>query len=56
MEPDGMITSIWNSGVVFCPRADEIGMLMITRRLDSDILAQRKTEVGPLMPMGQRLI
>ena len=56
MEPDGMITSIWDSGVVFCPRAGEIGMLMITRRFDSDILAQRKKKEGPLMPMGQRLI
>ena len=56
MEPDGMITSVWNSGVVFCPRAGEIGMLMITRRFDSDNLAQRKREEGPLMPMGQRLI
>ena len=56
MEPDGMITSIWDSGVVFCPRAGEIGMLMITQRFDSDILAQRKKEEGPLAPMGQRLI
>jgi len=56
MEPDGMITSIWDSGVVFCPRAGEIGMLMITRRFDSDILAQRKKEEGPLAPMSQRLI
>lgn len=51
-----MITSIWNNGVVFCPRSGEIGMLMITRRFDSDILAQRKAEEGPLMPMGTRLI
>jgi hypothetical protein len=56
MEPDGMITSVWNSGVVFCPRAGELGMLMITRRFDSDILAQRKKKEGPLMPMGQRLL
>jgi len=29
---------------------------MITRRFDSDILAQRKKKEGALMPMGQRLI
>lgn len=51
-----MITSVWNSGVVFCSRAGELGMLMITRRFDSDILARRKKMEGPLMPMGQRLI
>ena len=56
MEPDGMITSVWNSGVVFCPREGELGMLMITRRFDSDILAQRKREEAQLMPMGSRLI
>jgi len=33
----------------------EIGMLMITRRFDSDNLAQRKREESQLMPMGQRL-
>jgi len=51
-----MITSVWNSGVVFCPREGELGMLMITRRFDSDILAQRKREEAQLMPMGSRLI
>ena len=56
LEPNGMITSVWNNGVVFCPRAGELGMLMITRRFDSGILAQRKQEEGPQMPMGQRLI
>ena len=56
MEPDGMITSVWSNGIVFCPGAGEVGMLMITRRFDSDLLAQRKTKEGPLMPMSPRLI
>jgi len=56
MEPDGLITSVWNSGVVFRPQAGELGMLMITRNLDSDMLAQHKSMEGPLGPMGPRLI
>ena len=56
MEPDGLITSVWHNGIVFCPRAGELGMLMITRRFDSDALIQRKREEGPGTPMGARLI
>ena len=56
MEPDGLITSVWHNGIVFCPRAGELGMLMITRRFDSDALIQRKRESGPRTPMGARLI
>jgi hypothetical protein len=56
MEPDGLITSIWDSGIVFCPREGEIGMLIITRRFDSDALTEAKREAGPLTPMGARLI
>jgi len=56
MEPDGIITSVWHNGIVFCPREGEVGMLMITRRFDSDALAQRKRTAGSKLPMGARLI
>ena len=56
MEPDGLITSVWHNGIVFCPRAGEIGMLMITRRFDSDTLIEGKREEGSRVPMGARLI
>ena len=56
MESDGLITSIWHSGIVFRPCAGELAMLMITRRFDSDTLARRKAEEGPAVPMGARLI
>jgi len=55
-EPNGLITSVWHNGIVFCPRAGEFGMLMITRRFDSDTLAQRKKKEGSLVPIGARLI
>lgn len=55
MEPDGFITSVWNSGVVFCPWAGELGMLMITRRLDSDGLTRQKARDGSDVPMGARI-
>ena len=56
MRSEGMLTSIWNTGVVFRPHAGELAMLMITRRFDNDILAHRKKDHGPSVPMGQRLI
>lgn len=56
MEPDGLITSVWHNGIVFCPRMGELGMLMITRRFDSDALTEDKKEAGPRAPMGARLI
>ncbi len=56
MEPDGIITSVWNNGIIFRPRAGEIGMLMITRRFDSDILMQQKAQDGPNAPMGTRIV
>jgi hypothetical protein len=43
-------------GIVFCPREGEIAMLMITRRFDTDMLAQLKREEGARVPMGARLI
>jgi hypothetical protein len=56
LEPDGMITSVWNSAIIFRPRAGELGMLMITRRFDSDMLAQQKEQDGPDAPLGKRIV
>jgi hypothetical protein len=51
MEADGIITSVWNNAVVFRPRAGELGVLLITRRFDNDILLlERENE----MPQGKR--
>jgi len=56
MEPDGIITSVWNNGIIFRPRAGELGILMITRCFDSDKLLQLKTQDGPNVPMGARIV
>jgi len=56
MEPDGLITSVWNNGIIFRPRAGELGMFMITRRFDSDMLTKQKAQDGPNVPMGTRII
>ena len=55
METDGIITSVWNNGIIFCPRAGELGILMITRRFDTDTLLQQKAIEGPNHPMGTRI-
>jgi hypothetical protein len=56
MEPDGIITSVWNNAIIFRPRAGEMGMLMITRRFDSDMLAKKKEQDGPDAPLGKRIV
>ena len=56
MESDGLITSVWQNGIVFRPRPGELGMLMITRRFDSETLGERKNAEGPGTPMGARLV
>jgi hypothetical protein len=56
METDGLITSVWNNGIIFRPRASELGMFIITRRFDSDMLAQQKAQEGPNVPMGARIV
>lgn len=56
MESNGIITSVWNNGIIFRPRAGELGILMITRRLDSDVLIQLKAQGGANVPMGPRII
>jgi hypothetical protein len=55
MESDGLITSVWNNGIVFRPRAGELGMFMITRRFDSDMLTRQKAQDGPNVPFGARI-
>jgi len=55
MESDGIITSVWNSAITFHPRAGELGILMITRRFDSDALMQQKTQDGSNSPIGARI-
>ncbi len=55
METDGIITSVWDNGIIFRPRASEIGILMITRRFDSDALLQQKAIEGVNCPMGARI-
>jgi hypothetical protein len=56
MEPDGIITSVWNSAIIFRPRAGELGMFMITRRFDSDLLSHMKKQDGPDVPLGRRIV
>ena len=56
MESNGLITSVWHNAIVFCPHEGELGMLMITRRFDSDAFTQDKTEDGSRVLMGARLI
>jgi hypothetical protein len=56
MEPDGIITSVWNNAIIFRPRAGELGMLMITLRFDNDLLSQKKEQDGPDAPLGRRIM
>ena len=52
MEADGIITSVWNNAVVFRPRAGELGVLLITRRFDNDILLRERENE---MHQGKRI-
>lgn len=56
METDGIITSVWSNGIIFRPRDGELGVLMITRRFDSDMLTQQKAQAGPSVPVGARIV
>ena len=56
MESDGIISSIWNSAILFRPRAEELAALLITRNLDSDAIVELKRTEGVNMPFGGRLI
>jgi hypothetical protein len=56
MESDGIISSIWNSAILFRPRAEELAVLVISRNLDSDTIEQIERSDGVDMPLGKRLI
>jgi len=56
MESDGLITSVWNNCIIFCLRAGEPGMFMITRHFNSDMLARQKAKEGPNVPIGERVV
>ena len=53
MESDGIITSVWNNAIIFRPRAGELGVLLITRRFDNDMLARGQQQDGPV---GKRIL
>ena len=55
MEPDGLITSIWNSCVVFRPSAGKLAMLLITRNLEADAV-ERSKAAGERTPLGIRIL
>ena len=56
LETDGIITSVWNNGIIFRPRAGELGILMITRQFDSGTLMQKKVQDRPNVPIGSRIV
>ena len=56
MEIDGIITSLWNNGIIFSPREGELAILMITRQFDSDALMQRKAQDNQNVPVGARIV
>ena len=56
LETDGIITSVWNNGIIFRPRAGELGILMITRQFDSGTLMQKKAQDRPNVPIGSRIV
>ena len=56
MASDGIITSVWNNCIIFRPRAGELGILMITRRFDSDMLMQLKAQDSLKIPTGVRIV
>ena len=49
MKTDGMIMSIWNTAVVFKPRANTLGLMMVTGKLDNETSDAD-------MPLGKRLV
>ena len=48
LEPEEIITSVWNNAIVVRPRAGELGLLMTTRRFDADYFALAEAQDGPL--------
>ena len=56
METNGMITSVWNTAVVFRPRAGALGLLIITKQFDNNTIEKKKELEGIHMPLGKRII
>jgi hypothetical protein len=56
MKTDGMIMSIWNTAVVFKPRANTLGLMMITSKFDNDSVNLNKVRDTVNMPLGKRLV
>jgi hypothetical protein len=52
MEADGLLTSVWNCAVIFRPRAGKLGMLLITKRFDSNMLAEMREQNESVLPLG----
>jgi hypothetical protein len=55
MRPDGLITTIWNSCIVFAPRAGELATLIFTRNLDADAVEESR-KAGVSTPLGKRIV
>jgi hypothetical protein len=56
MKSDGMISSMWNSAIIFRPRANKLGILMLTRKYDYNIIELMKKRDGTDVPFGNRLV
>ena len=56
LQPDGIITSIWNNGIIFRPRAGKLGLLLITRRFDSGTPMQQKAQDRTSVPIASRIV
>ncbi len=62
MESNGIITSVWNNGIIFRPRAGELGILMITSHFDNEGVDSvngvsiKKSQDDPNSPIGDRIV
>lgn len=53
---DGVITSCWNTAIIFRPRSGELGLLMVTNRLEGEIPDRHQDPGGQDAPLGDRLV
>ena len=56
MKSDGMISSMWNSAIIFRPRANKLGILMLTRKYNYNIIESMNKRDGTDVPFGKRLV
>jgi len=56
MKTEGMIMSIWNTAVVFKPRANTLGLMMVTGKLDNETSDFNMVKENGDMPLGNRLV